>query len=210
LNLNGCGPAHHPLRVLKRPINVVLGKRSLRFEERCAEPAHFALWERPRGEAPQKRVLLRRSRGSDRHKARECGGWFKNFAPIGGEPTDRGAGSGFLPATGHLEGSRGGRSLQTQLGWLQADAASSGTPAPGPGWNWGLQRCVWSGPQKVLSFVGSRNGAAGLRARCYSSTAAASWRTPKRFAISRAPCGVAAAYGGRRLADVLSGRPVLR
>gem|GEM_PF-3950668 len=43
LNLNGCGPAQHPLRVLKRPINVVLGKRSLRFEERCAEPAHFAL-----------------------------------------------------------------------------------------------------------------------------------------------------------------------
>ena len=64
-------------------------------------------------------------------------------------------------------------------------------------------------PPRGRGGTGASNGVCGRVPR-KSCRLSASWRTPKRFAISRAPCGVAAAYRGRRLADVLSGRPVLR
>jgi len=78
-------------------------------------------------------------------------------------------------------------------------------PPPGPGWDWPLQRCVWSGPQKVVSFVEGRSGVVGLRAQCGGPKAPASWRTPNaarlrgRHAESRrlaAAVGVIRARGG--------------
>ena len=68
--------------------------------------------------------------------------------------------------------------LQAEPCCLEAEATCSGTPTPGPGWDWCLQRCVASGPQKVVSCVGSKSGAVGLRQQCAASKAPASWRTP--------------------------------
>ena len=61
--------------------------------------------------------------------------------------------------------------------------------SPGPGWNWGLQRCMSSGPQRIRSSVEDRPGAVGLRQQCGGPKAPAELARSKRFAPSKAPCG---------------------
>ena len=85
---------------------------------------------------------------------------------------------GFRPATGHLGGCGGKELCKRSLAVLRPRPPVRVHPPPGPGWDWCLPRCVGSGPQKVVSSVGSRSGAVGLRQQCGASTAPASGRTP--------------------------------
>ena len=102
---------------------------------------------------------------------------------------------------------RGEGALQAEPCGLQAEAACSGSPTPGPGWDWCLQRCVGSGPQKVVSFVGSRSGAVGFRQQCGASTAPASWRTPNASRPRRCRADMEGRVPPRPLARVEPGPP---
>jgi len=91
-----------------------------------------SLFERPREQSPQKPILPQRSRGSDRHKSRECEGLFKNRIPPswGGSYRLRG-GFGVLLATGHLAG-RGARSSARGASLSSGRCCLSGFTRPAP------------------------------------------------------------------------------
>ena len=71
--------------------------------------------------------------------------------------------------------------------WPGWNRALHGIVAIGRGWNRALEWTMSSGEQPIRSFVEGRSGPVGLRARCYSSTAPASGRTPNAARPRRCP-----------------------
>gem|GEM_PF-3283814 len=79
--------------------------------------------------------------------------------------------------------------------------------SPGPGWNWGLQRCMSSGPQRIRSSVEDRPGAVGLRQQCGGPKAPAKLARSKRFATSKARADMEGRVPPRPWARVEPGPP---
>ena len=73
------------------------------------------------------------------------------------------------------------------LPWPGWNRALHGIVTIGRGWNPALEWTMSSGEQPIRSFVEGRSGPVGLRARCYSSTAPASLRTPNASRPRRCP-----------------------
>ena len=120
-------------------------------------------------------------------RGHEEGGSKRELHPFERNPTDSRGRVFSLPAA------------TSPSAWRRSSAGgalpSSGQGRPfgytrsGPGWNWGLQRCVWLDPQKVLSLMEAGRGAADLRAQCCSSTVPASRRTPNASRVRRRRAG---------------------
>jgi len=70
----------------------------------------------------------------------------------------------------------------------------------------GRARCIWWGRAKLPSFWGERVWVGGSPGALLLFESASKRAHSKRFAKSKVPWGVAAAYGVRRLAAALGGR----